>query len=60
MLFEDCSPEERAVLDLLIETLPRDEIIRQLDWSASKASAVLATLELKGLIKESLGELHRI
>lgn len=60
MLFEECSPEEKEVLDLLLEPLPRDEIIRRLGWSAAQTSAVLAALELKGLLKEVLGELHRL
>ena len=53
------SPAERTLIDLLIiEPLPRDELIRQLARPTSETNVLLATMELKGLIKETLGEVR--
>ncbi len=55
---DDCTPLERQVIELLqIEALPRDEIIMRLELSASEANSLLGVMEIKGLIKEQLGEM---
>lgn len=56
--YGDCSAEEHALIDLLKAPLSRDEIIRRSGLSASRANTILAVLELKGLTKENLGEIH--
>jgi len=53
------SPEEKQVMELLIDPLPRDELIRQLNVQVSRANELLSVMEIKGLIKESLGLIHR-
>lgn len=58
-LFLDCSPEEKKVLDLLREPISRDELIRQMDMPTPTANAILSVMEIKGLIKESLGEIYQ-
>jgi DNA processing protein len=58
-LFADCSPEEKKVLDLLREPISRDELIRQMDMPTASANAMLSVMEIKGLIKESLGEIQQ-
>jgi predicted Rossmann fold nucleotide-binding protein DprA/Smf involved in DNA uptake len=58
-LFNECSPEEKKMLTLLTEPLTRDEIIRRLERPTSETSTILAMLEIKGLIVESLGCIRR-
>ena len=58
-LFADCSPEEKKVLDLLREPISRDELIRQMEMPTPTAQAIISVMEIKGLIKESLGEIQQ-
>ncbi|MDP9249589.1 MAG: DNA-processing protein DprA [bacterium] len=57
-LFEDATPEEKKILKLLAEPLPRDELIRAMHLPVGAANAVLSVMEIKGLIKEELGEIR--
>jgi DNA processing protein len=57
-LLEDLSPEEKKVVDLLREPQPRDELIRELKMSTSSANSLLSVMEIKGLIKEEMGEIR--
>jgi DNA processing protein len=50
---------EKRVIALLSEPRPRDEIIRRLGIPVSEANVLLAAMELRGLIAESLGEIRR-
>jgi len=53
------SDSERIIIDLLsIGPLARDELIRQLEQPTSETNVLLATMELKGLIRETLGEIQ--
>ncbi|MCX6713756.1 MAG: DNA-processing protein DprA, partial [Candidatus Vogelbacteria bacterium] len=55
----DLSPAEKKIVDLLkIEPLPRDELVFKTKISVSEANTLLSIMEIKGLIKESLGEFH--
>lgn len=56
--YEDCSPEELHIIEILKEPLARDELIGKLALPISRANALLSMLELKGHIKESAGEIH--
>ncbi|MBU6390589.1 DNA-processing protein DprA [Patescibacteria group bacterium] len=56
--YSDCSPEEKRVLNLLTEAVSRDELIRSLKLPVNEANVILGAMELKGLIKETLGEIH--
>lgn len=56
--YSDCTPEEKKVIELLAESLPRDDLIDALDIPINQANALLSLMELKGLIKESTGEIH--
>lgn len=58
--YSDCTPEEKKVIALLAEPLSRDDLIDALGISTSQANALLSFMELKGLIKESIGEIHLI
>lgn len=57
-MFDDCSPEEARILHLVQEGLPKDELVRQLDIPVYEASALLSAMEIKGLIKETMGEVR--
>ncbi len=56
--FADCSNEEKKILKLLKEPISRDELIRQLDIPVGQANILLSSMELKGLIKETLGKIR--
>lgn len=56
--YNDCSPEEKKVITLLRNSLPKDELLSALNLPINEANAVLSVMELKGLIKEVLGEIH--
>ncbi|MDO8590601.1 MAG: DNA-processing protein DprA [bacterium] len=56
--YKDCSPEELKIIDLLKTPTPRDELIRALGMSPRDANTLLSIMEIKGLIKESMGEIH--
>ncbi len=57
-LFEDLSPEEKMVIEILIEPMPRDELIRELGLSTQKANTLLSVMEIKNIIKEEMGEIR--
>ncbi len=58
-LFADLAPNEQKVIEILArESLPRDLLITELDIPISEATTLLMTMEIKGLIKESLGEIR--
>lgn len=57
-LFADLSPEEMKVIEILREPMPRDELIRALKIGTQNANSLLSVMEIKGLIKEELGEMR--
>ncbi len=57
-LFEDLSPEEKKVADLLREPIPRDDLIQAMKMPTPTANALLSVMEIKGLIKEEMGEIR--
>ena len=57
-LFLDLLPEEKKVVDFLREPIPRDELIRTLKMPTPHANALLSIMEIKGLIKEEMGEIR--
>lgn len=57
-LFEDLSPEEKIVVDLLREPIERDDLIRAMKMPIQNANSILSVMEIKGLIKEELGEIR--
>ncbi len=56
--YDDCTPEEKKVIELLQNPMPRDDLVDELAIPIGKANALLSLMELKGLIKETGGELH--
>lgn len=58
--YNDCSEDELCIIKLLAEPLSREELIEKLGLPVGRANATLSLLEIKGLIKETLGEIHLI
>ena len=56
--YSKCSTDERELIDILKEPLSRDEIIRRLGKPVYVTQTILATMEIKGLIEEVMGEIH--
>ncbi|MFA6536745.1 MAG: DNA-processing protein DprA [Candidatus Paceibacterota bacterium] len=56
--YKDISMEEMAIIKLLAIPTSRDELIRKSGMSVSRANSLLSVMEIKGLIKESLGEIR--
>ena len=57
-LFADARPEEKKVLELLREPQFRDDLIRLIKSTTAEANALLSVMEIKGLIKEEMGEIR--
>ena len=57
-LFLDLSPEEKRVVEMLREPIPRDDLIRLLKIPTPTANALLSIMEIKEIIKEELGEIR--
>lgn len=56
---QNLTSDEQIVFNLLKEPLTRDELIRDSGFDTSKANIILGTLELKGLITETLGKVEK-
>jgi DNA processing protein len=56
--YSDCSTDEQEVIALLSEPRSRDEIIRMLNKPIYAVQTIIATMEIKGLIEETMGEIH--
>ena len=57
-LFMDLSKEEKTVVELLREPIGRDDLIREMKIKTSEANSILSVMEIKGIIKEELGEIR--
>jgi len=57
-LFGDALPEEKKILKILAEPMSRDDLIREIGLGIAEANAVLSQMEIKGLIREELGEIR--
>jgi len=58
-LFADLSPIEQKIVDFLsTDSYPRDELIELAELSITEANIILSTMEIKGIIKEAMGEIR--
>ena len=57
---ENCSPEEKKILNMLNEPLQKDELIRKVALPPNAVNALISMLEIKGLLSERGGEIHRV
>ena len=55
--YSDCSPDELLIIEILKTPMSKDELIRKAKMPISKISAIISILEIKGLVKESMGEM---
>ena len=58
--YSECSTDEKEVIEILREPMSRDEIIRMLEKPVYVTQTILATMEIKGLIVEQMGEIHLV
>ncbi len=58
--YSDCSADELEVVEILSESRSRDEVIRMLEKPIHVSQTILAIMEIKGLIEETMGEIHLI
>jgi DNA processing protein len=56
---EDLTAEEKVFIKLLKTPCDRNELIRKSKLDTGHASAILSLLEIKGLIKEEMGEVRK-
>jgi predicted Rossmann fold nucleotide-binding protein DprA/Smf involved in DNA uptake len=56
---EDLTDEEKIFIEILTNPCERDELVRRSKIDISQANAILSLLEIKGLIKEELGEVRK-
>jgi len=59
MDIEDLTGEEKVFIELLKTPHERDELIRKSKLETGTANAILSLLEIKGLIKEEMGEVRK-
>jgi len=55
----DVSDAEKRVLEIIVESFSRDQLIVALNLPISEANVLLSTMEIKGLIVEELGIVRR-
>ncbi len=58
--YSGCSTDEKEVIEILREPMSRDQIIRLLEKPVYVTQTILATMEIKGLIREEMGEIHLV
>ncbi len=56
----DLSPLEEKIICALIEPMPRDELIRKIGLQVKEINPALSILEIRGIIKESGGEIFKM
>jgi len=56
---DDLTSEEKVFIEILKTPCERDELVRRSKMNISEANAVLSLMEIKGLIKEELGEVRK-
>ncbi|MFA6397667.1 MAG: DNA-processing protein DprA [Candidatus Paceibacterota bacterium] len=56
---ENCTDEEKEILKLIQDSISKDDLFRKLNKPTNETNAILSVMEIKGLIKEELGEIRR-
>jgi DNA processing protein len=57
--YSSCSKEEMEILNALDSPLSRDELLDSISMPTSQIYSILSILEIKGLIKEEMGEIRK-
>ncbi|MDP6249259.1 MAG: DNA-processing protein DprA [Candidatus Pacebacteria bacterium] len=55
---EDLSSDDKKVVEILKPPVSRDELVARLGLPIQKANVTLSAMEIKGIIKESMGEMR--
>ncbi len=55
---QDLTPDEKRVIEILTDPMSRDDLVVALNLPVSAANTLLSVMEIKGIIKESLGEIR--
>ncbi len=55
---DDCSPEERKIIECLTEPLERDDLAIKANITITELNTVLTLMEIKGLISENGGQIY--
>lgn len=58
--YEFCRPEEKIILDLLVNPINKEELIILSKLDEKEADALLSTMEVRGLIKENDGLILKV
>ena len=58
--YDDCSPDEISILNMLSEPMSRDEIFSILDIDIGTFNSIISLLEIKTHIKETGGKIHKV
>ncbi len=58
--YPDCSETEKKILHILQDAQTRDDLIRKIELPTHEVNILISLLEMKGYIKENLGQLHLI
>lgn len=56
--YKNCSEEEMKILELVKNPLTREDLLESLKMPISKANTLISMMEIKGMIKESMGEIR--
>ena len=60
IMFNNCSDEEKKVLEFLSEPISKDELATKSQIPISELNSLISLLEIKGIIKESAGEIYLV
>lgn len=58
--YDNCTPEEIEILELLYEPMPKELLMQKYKGSVTDLNMFLSLLEIKGHIKEIMGEIRKI
>ncbi len=58
--YSQLSADERDVVEILRQPLSRDDVIRMLKKPVYVTQTIISTMEIKGIIKEEMGEIHLV
>ena len=58
--YSGCSTDEKELIEILREPMSRDQIIRLLEKPVYVTQTIIATMEIKGLIREEMGDIHLV
>lgn len=58
--YSDCSDDEKEILKLLYEPTPKEILMQKYTGSVTELNTLLTLLEIKGHIKETMGEIRKV